>query len=215
MGKLRWIANSHKGLYQMVEKLRIRLSRIFAGLLVVLICVSGSVWEDKAPFLTMVLFLFGAILVGIASLGRVWCSAYIAGYKTDHLITQGPYSMCRNPLYFFSLLGALGVGFASETLLIPLLILVGFVGYYPLVINSEEAELMRLHKSEFKIYQKEVPRFFPKPSLLKEPEEYILKPMVFKRHIFSALWFVWLMGILEFIEGLHELRAFPTIFKIY
>jgi len=199
----------------MTEKLRIRISQIFAGLLVVLICISSSLWEDKAPFVTTVLFLLGAVLVGIASLGRLWCSVYIAGYKTDHLVTQGPYSMCRNPLYFFSLLGALGVGLASETLLIPFVILIAFVGYYPLVIKSEEAELIRLHKSEFEIYLKEVPRFFPKISLLKEPEEYIVKPIVFKRHMFSAIWFIWFMGIIEIIEELHELKVLPTIFKIY
>ena len=199
----------------MTEKLRIRISQIFAGLLVVLICISNSLWEDKAPFVTTVLFLLGAVLVGIASLGRLWCSVYIAGYKTDHLVTQGPYSMCRNPLYFFSLLGALGVGLASETLLIPFVILIAFVGYYPLVIKSEEAELIRLHKSEFEIYLKEVPRFFPKISLLKEPEEYIVKPIVFKRHMFSAIWFIWFMGIIEIIEELHELKVLPTIFKIY
>lgn len=199
----------------MVEKLRIRISQIFAGLLVVLICVSSSLWEDGAPFVATVLFLLGAILVGIASLGRLWCSVYIAGYKTDHLVTQGPYSMCRNPLYFFSLLGALGVGLASETLLIPLVILISFVGYYPLVIKSEEAELIELHSSEFEIYLKEVPRFFPKISLLKEPEEYIVNPRVFKRHMFDALWFIWFIGILEVIEELHKLEVIPTIFKIY
>jgi len=159
----------------MVEKLRIHISQIFAVLLVVLICVSRSLWEDKAPLVTTVLFLLGAVLVGIASLGRLWCSVYIAGYKTDHLVTQGPYSMCRNPLYFFSLLGALGVGFASETFLIPVLILIGFVAYYPLVIKSEEAELARLHKDEFEMYFKKVPRFSPKISYLTEPEEYIVK----------------------------------------
>ncbi len=123
--------------------------------------------------------------------------------------------MCRNPLYFFSLLGALGVGLASETLLIPFVILIAFVGYYPLVIKSEEAELIRLHKSEFEIYLKEVPIFFPKISLLNEPGEYIVKPMVFKRHMFHALWFVWFLGIIESIEELHEFSVLPTIFKIY
>ena len=199
----------------MVEKLRIRISQIFAVLLVVLICVSSSLWEDKAPFITTVLFLLGAVLVGIASLGRLWCSVYIAGYKTEHLVTQGPYSMCRNPLYFFSLIGALGVGFASESFLIPLLILIGFVTYYPFVIKSEEAELAKLHKDEFEMYFKKVPRFFPKISYLTEPEEYIVKPVVFKRHIFSALWFIWFIGLLEIIEELHELKVLPTIFNIY
>jgi protein-S-isoprenylcysteine O-methyltransferase Ste14 len=199
----------------MVEKLRIRISQIFAGLLVVLICISSSLWEDKAPFATTVMFFFGAILAGLASMGRLWCSVYIAGYKKEHLVTQGPYSMCRNPLYFFSLLGALGVGLASETLLVPLVILVAFAGYYPIVIKAEEAELIRLHKSEFEIYMKEVPRFFPKISLLKESEKYIMNPIVFKRHMFSAFWFIWFVGILEIIEELHELKVLPTIFKIY
>src|SRR4030043_2332545 len=199
----------------MVEKLRIRISQIFAVVLVLLICVSGSSWEDKAPFVTSVLSLLGAVLVGIGSIGRLWCSVYIAGYKTDHLVTQGPYSMCRNPLYFFSLLGALGVGFASESFLIPVIILIGFAAYYPLVIKSEEAELEKLHKNEFEMYFKKVPRFFPKISYLTEPEEYIVNPVVFKRHMFSALWFIWLLGILEIIEELHELKVLPTIFNIY
>lgn len=199
----------------MFEKMRIHISQIFVVLLVVLICVSGNSWEVKAPILTFVLFLLGSVLVGIASLGRLWCSVYIAGYKTDQLITNGPYSMCRNPLYFFSLLGALGVGFVSETLLIPATILVCFAVYYPLVIKSEEAELARLHKNEFEMYFKRVPRFFPRLTNLTEPEEYIVKPMIFRRHIFSALWFVWLLGILETIEGLHQLNILPTIFNIY
>ncbi|MBN2567969.1 MAG: isoprenylcysteine carboxylmethyltransferase family protein [Deltaproteobacteria bacterium] len=199
----------------MIEKLRIRISQIFAGLLVVLICISTSRWEIQAPFVTMLLFFLGAVLVGIASLGRLWCSVYIAGYKTARLVTLGPYSMCRNPLYFFSLLGALGVGFASETLLIPFLILIAFWGYYPSVIKSEEAELRKLHKNEFEVYLKEVPIFFPNITLLNEPEEYTVKPIVFKRHMFHALWFVWFLGIIEIIEGLHELNILHAVFNIY
>jgi len=199
----------------MIEKLRIYISQIFVVSLIILICVSRSSWEDDFHTISAALFFLGAILVGIASIGRLWCSVYIAGYKTDHLVTQGPYSMCRNPLYFFSLLGGVGVGLCSETLLIPLVILIAFAGYYPFVIKSEEAELIRLHKSQFEIYMKEVPRFFPKISLLKEPEEYIVKPIVLKRHMFDALWFIWLTGILEVIEELHELKVLSSIFTIY
>ena len=199
----------------MIEKLRIHISQIFSVLLVVIICLSENSWEYKAPFVTTVLFFLGAVLVGIASIGRLWCSIYIAGYKTKNLITEGPYSMCRNPLYFFSFLGAIGVGFASETFLLPLVILFAFACYYPFVIKSEEAKLKKKHKNEFKIYFDNVPRFFPKISLLKEPEEYIIKPITYKRHMFNALWFVWLIGILEIIEELHELKVLPKIFTIY
>ncbi len=127
----------------MVEKLRIRLSQILALFVIAILIISSSAWEDQFPVLSSVFFMVGILLVGIASLGRLWCSLYIAGYKTKKLITQGPYSISRNPLYFFSLLGAIGVGFASETLLIPFIIMIAFVLYYPSVIRCEEAKLKK------------------------------------------------------------------------
>lgn len=198
-----------------MEKLRLHVSQIFAVILAFILFLSESAWEVKIPFVTTILFTLGIFLVGIASLGRLWCSLYIAGYKKASLITEGPYSMCRNPLYFFSLLGALGVGFASETLLVPAIILVAFTVYYPFVIKSEEVELRKLHGEEFAAYFENVPRFFPNISMLKEPEKYIVNPVTFKRHMFDALWFIWLVGILEMIEELHELNIMPVIFKIY
>lgn len=199
----------------MIEKLRIHVTQIFTVLLFLILLFTSSAWETKAPLVTILLFFLGAVLVGIASMGRLWCSLYIAGYKTDKLITEGPYSMCRNPLYFFSFIGSLGLGMATETLLIPSLIVIAFAIYYPRVIKSEEAELARLHGTEFESYLNRVPSFFPKISILKEPGDYIAKPIVFRKHIFSALWFIWLMGILEFIEGFHELNILPTVFNIY
>ncbi|MDD5723008.1 MAG: isoprenylcysteine carboxylmethyltransferase family protein [Syntrophales bacterium] len=199
----------------MIEKLRIHVSRIFVITLIVLLAVSGSAWEVRVPVLSTALFLIAIFLVGIASLGRLWCSLYIAGYKTDCLVTEGPYSMCRNPLYFFSFLGAMGVGFASETLTVPVILLCAFALYYPFVIKSEEAGLQELHGDTFNTYFENVRRFFPSLSKLKEPAEYIVKPVIFKRHLFDALWFIWLIGILETIEDLHKLNVLPTLFKVY
>ncbi|MGA1791453.1 MAG: methyltransferase family protein [bacterium] len=199
----------------MIENSRIRITQFFAILLLAILLVSSSAWEVKAPFLSSLFFLMGAILVGIASLGRLWCSLYIAGYKTETLIIEGPYSISRNPLYFFSFLGAIGVGFASETILIPIIILVAFVIYYPHVIKSEESKLKEIHRKRFEIYRDKVPCFFPKLSCLNEPQEYSVKPIIFKKHIFSALWFIWFIGILELIEELHELKVIPILFRIY
>ncbi|MEN6373685.1 MAG: isoprenylcysteine carboxylmethyltransferase family protein [Smithella sp.] len=199
----------------MIEKFRIEISRIFVAAIIIVIALSDSMWETRAPFVCAILFMIGCILVGIASLGRLWCSLYIAGYKTDSLVTEGPYSLCRNPLYFFSLIGAVGVGFASETLTLPVVLFLIFTIYYPFVIKSEEAELSNLHDAKFKTYFQNVPRFFPKLSNFKEPEEYIVKPAVFRKHIFDALWFIWLIGIMEILESLHELHVLPTIFKFY
>jgi len=199
----------------MIEKLRIHITQIFTALLFLIILFTNNAWEANAPLVTQILFLFGAILVGIATMGRLWCSVYIAGYKTEKLITEGPYSVTRNPLYFFSFIGSLGLGLATETMLIPLLIVISFAIYYPKVIKSEEAEMAQLHGQDFARYISNVPAFFPKISILKEPDVYSTKPIVFRKHIFSALWFVWLMGILELIEGLHEINILPMFFSIY
>jgi hypothetical protein len=123
--------------------------------------------------------------------------------------------MCRNPLYFFSLLGAVGVGFASETLTLPAALLLVFTIYYPFVIRSEEAELLKLHGDRYKTYFETVPRFIPKLSKLQEPKEYVVKPVIYRKHMFDALWFVLLLGIMEMIESLHELNIIPIVFNFY
>jgi protein-S-isoprenylcysteine O-methyltransferase Ste14 len=199
----------------MLEKSRIRVSQIFVALVMFVLMISTTAWDVKYPLWSALFFTIGVVLVGIASLGRLWCSLYIAGYKTGTLVTVGPYSMCRNPLYFFSLLGMIGVGLATETLLIPFVILIAFAIYYPGVIKDEEATLKKIHSEEFEAYCLKVPRFFPKISALTEPQEYVVKPIIFKRHMFSALWFIWLIGVTELIEDLHEMEILPNLFRIF
>lgn len=66
------------------------ISWIFALALIIIILFSESHWE-KVFIFSDIFFLTGAILVGFATIGRLWCSLYISGYKTDTLITIGPF----------------------------------------------------------------------------------------------------------------------------
>ncbi|MDX9714987.1 MAG: isoprenylcysteine carboxylmethyltransferase family protein [Dissulfurispiraceae bacterium] len=197
------------------EKYRKPLSWLYAFFVGLLILFSGSKWEDSYLIYATIIFAVGCILIGVASMGRLWCTLYISGYKNTVLIKVGPYSLCRNPLYFFSLLGATGVGFATETLTIGAIIATGIVLYYPFVIKNEESRLLSLHGEEFERYKKTTPAFFPKFSNLQEPEEYVVKPRLFKKMMFNVLWFVWLAGILEIIEALHETNILPILIKLY
>jgi len=174
-----------------------------------------SVWETRNEKVTFFLFLAGMILVGIASLGRMWCSLYIAGYKDDTLVTDGPYSLCRNPLYLFSMIGVLGIGCATETLTFPILFILLFALYYPFVIKSEERRLGQLFGAAFDRYTKKIPAFFPRFSTFSEPKNYLVKPAVYRNHMFSALWFVWIVGILEVIEGLREIGLMSALWSLY
>jgi len=199
----------------MTQRIRLYSTRIFIAALLILLFIGGSEWEEKCPIVSSVLFLAGCTLAGVASLGRLWCSLYIAGYKTKQLIVAGPYSICRNPLYFFSMLGGVGVGLASETLTIPVIILVAFAFYYPFIIRYEEQNLRNQFGQLYDDYVRRTPRFWPKWSLLTEPKECVVSPKIFRKHIFSALWFIWMIGILELIEELHNLHLIPEYFSFY
>ena len=193
---------------------RIAISRIFAGGLIALLIISSSYWEE-AFVVKGFLFLLGSLLVGTATVGRLWCSLYISGYKINSLVTEGPYSMCRNPLYFFSFLGAVGVGLATKTFVIPTIIILGFAFYYPIVIKEEEKELREIHKEKFLTYCKNTPSFFPKLLNFYEPENYLVKPKIFKNCLFETIWFVWFLGILELADALGKAGIIPKLLRLY
>ncbi len=196
------------------RKLRTTLTRFYVIFLLILVIISQSKWKSD-EITGSVFFLFGAILVGIATIGRIWCSMYISGYKSKNLVTIGPYSLCRNPLYFFSMLGGIGVGLATETLIIPLLVFVVFALYYPNVIQREQVRLSELHNSKYEEYCKKTPCFLPSFSLFNEPDEYVVNPRTFRRNIFDNLGFFWLVGFAQLIEGLHQANVLPSFFSLY
>jgi len=197
-----------------LAKNRVKLGQLFMAALGIAILFTESRWEEKGVT-GGILFLFGAVLAGIATVGRMWCSVYISGYKKEVLVTTGPYSMCRNPLYFFSLLGAVGVGLATKTFSVPFVVFVLFMFYYPFVIRREEERLTRIHGRHFEEYRRRVPRFLPSFSLYKEPEEYTIKPGFLRGRFLDSLWFVWLIGMLGLIETLHRHNIIPVYFRLY
>ena len=197
------------------ERLRIPVSRLASAAAVFFLVFSTSRWEARSLLVTTALFSLGMFLIAIGSLGRMWCSVYIAGYKDRTLIMQGPYSICRNPLYFFSAFGALGVGFCTETFTFPLALLLVMLLYYPLVVRKEERRLREYFGSDFDGYAKRVPAVFPKFSQFAEPATYTVNPIVYRRHMFSALWFVWIAGLIELAEGLKEIGWIPSLWFLY
>lgn len=198
-----------------IEKVRITLARIFVLLLIVLIMITGSAWEGGLALAGSVLFCLGLSLATLAAAGRLWCSLYIGGRKTRVLVTQGPYSICRNPLYLFNLLGAMGVALTTKTLLFPAVVFVGFAGYFPWVIAHEEKKLTDRHGAAFAAYAALTPRFWPNLTKLSEPESYQVKPIIFRNHLFSAGGFILLVGVFEFIRGLQGLHLLPILAKSF
>ena len=202
-------------MHSTTERLRIILSRLAAVIVAFFLFTSQSHWQTHDDWIAILLFCTGIVLATIAALGRMWCSLFIAGYKDDQLVTDGPYSLCRNPLYFFSMIGVLGIGCATRTLTFPVLFIILFALYYPFVIRGEESRLRQLFGSAFDAYASRVPAFFPRLATFSEPEDYPVKPRVFREHILSAVWFVWFIAILELIAGVRAMGWFKPLWTLY
>lgn len=188
----------------LASRLRIPLSRAFVAALAFVLLFNGSWWARAGLMLGDLLTSLGLVLIGVATVGRLWCNLYIVGYKNRSLLTTGPYSICRNPLYFFSSIGAVGIGCMSESLVVTATIALLFAATYHGVILAEEARLAGLHGERWTRYAAEVPRFWPKLRLLSEPEQYTIHPRLFRRHLGDALWFAWAAALLLLVETLHE-----------
>ncbi len=146
--------------------------------------------------------ILGFLLVGLATIGRVWCGLYVFGRKSKELCQDGPYSICRNPLYLFTFMGAMGVALGSERILVVIVFGLIYCSYYWLVVRLEERRLGKLFGKEFEQYCAKVRRFVPGFRSYQSRERIEINPhLVFKR-IAKGIWFLWLFTALELIKAL-------------
>ncbi len=131
----------------------------------------------------------GLLAVIVAMLGRVWCAVYIAGRKNAELCQDGPYSLVRNPLYFFSLIGSLGVALATLRWPVVPAVAALFLAYYHAVIRSEEARLVALFPRDYPVYRRSVPRLMPRASGYRTRSLLTLNPSDVARALLEVVWF--------------------------
>jgi protein-S-isoprenylcysteine O-methyltransferase Ste14 len=196
-----------------VANSRVVVSRIF-GLIIVLLLVFTTHSFSRESFADIFSEMSGLFLLSICSLGRLWALMYISGNKKLELVTEGPYSMVRHPLYFFSFIGAVGIGLASENLLVLAMIIIFYLFYYPFTILAEERKLTVKFGESYVEYMKQTPRFLPRLSLYKEPLVYQVKAKSFVKNFANGMWFVWIFMLMHLIEMLHESGYLPVLFKV-
>lgn len=188
---------------------RILVSRFFAVGVAAALILGRSRWDEPGAMTPEVMMLIGLTLATLAMAGRMWCSLFIAGRKNAELVTQGPYALSRNPLYFFSLIGSIGVGLASGMFTVALALGLAFALYYPAVIRREEAYLHLQHGDQFTFYLRTVPCFWPRwrdgPDAF--PESVACHGRIFVRHLASAIWFPIVCGGVHFVGRLHSHRT--------
>jgi protein-S-isoprenylcysteine O-methyltransferase Ste14 len=188
------------------------ISRLMSVALIGIILFTRTTIENE--LMKIVLDKAGLLLITLGALGRIWAYMYIAGYKITTLVQEGPYSTVRNPLFFFSFLGTVGIALATENIIFMVLIIMLFLIYYPFVILHEEEELKNIHKENFFKYAQNTPRFLPRFSKLTQPIKYEVNAKVFNRIFVSVIWFFIAYIFIFFIKFMHSKGLIPLLLDI-
>lgn len=156
--------------------------------------------------------LAGFVLLSVAAFGRLWCLLFIAGVKNEVLVTDGPFSVVRNPLYVFNFIGAVGLGLAVENPPLALLIGLVFAVFYPAVVRQEERHLAELHGQDFAAYLGRTPRWIPNLRLYREPAFILVSASKFRKGILDSAWFLWAFFFWEATEEFRQAGYLSTLF---
>ena len=183
------------------------LAFIVAGIAFVL--VGDSRWPSGS-FLHETIEFFGLGLIVLCICGRMLCTLYIGGKKIQSLVTAGPYSVVRNPLYTLSVIGAVGVG--AQLGSFTLAIVTGAVAYFVflLVILKEEQVLAERFGVTYAEYKAQVPRLFPKFSLWRDAEKVEVDPRLVRVTALDASIFLLSIPLAEVFEYFHDIGWLPT-----
>lgn len=152
----------------------------------------------------------GMLLVIGGVLGRFWSILYIGSRKNALVMRDGPYSMCRHPLYLFSTLSVFGFGLMLGSLILTM-VMTMLVFYVLNDIASKEEQFLR---SEFgpayDEYAACTPRIIPRVSLFSSPDTVTFETGTLRRNFFDALVFLSLIPIGELTEHFKDIDVLPT-----
>ncbi len=156
----------------------------------------------------------GIVLIVVCILGRTWASLYIGGRKIEEFVQTGPYSVMRNPLYFFSFLGAAGVGAQIGSVVMALACAALAYVVFSIVVRQEERVLGARYGEAYQAYLARVPRFIPNPSLWKDEPTLTIRPPRVLMTFADALLFLLAVPIAEIFENLQETGVIPILFHL-
>lgn len=158
--------------------------------------------------------MFGVLLIFLGVVGRLWSTLYIGGRKSSEVVTGGPYSITRNPLYLFSTVAAAGVGAQIGSFSGIILFALLCAGAFHIVILREERYLKEVLGAPYKAYLAKVPRFFPNLSLYQEGDTGSFKPRLLLNTLLDGLVFLVALPAFELIDGAQQSGVLPVWFTL-
>jgi protein-S-isoprenylcysteine O-methyltransferase Ste14 len=193
---------------------RIHALKAVALGIVALILVSHSP-SDAHSLARSAIAATGQCLIITAVIGRLWSTLYIGGRKNTCLVTTGPYSVSRNPLYGFSILGAAGIGLVFGSLVIAA-ILGGLIAVLLTVTARAEATVLgRLFGASYAAYAKRVPLLWPRLSVYRDADLPDCQPQALRRALGDGLLFLLAVPAAELVNHAKRAGLLPQLIALF
>jgi len=109
----------------------------------------------------------GLMAIATGATMRLWATLFIGGRKNRYLVTEGPYAVCRHPLYFGSFLILVGLELIGQRVAL-LLVGVALCVLYRLAIPVEDRRLALQFGPTWEAWRRRVPAFLPAGHRLAE-----------------------------------------------
>lgn len=179
-------------------------------------CVLAAVSKTlaSAPWLHDGVETVGIAMIVICVVGRAWCSLYIGGRKKAEIVTGGPYSLCRNPLYLFSFIGAFGMGAQTGSIVIAVLFVVIAFAVFYVTVRQEEVWLTTTFGDEYRAYCARTPRFWPRFSKWRDTDTIEVLPVFFLTTLRDGLAFFLAIPIFEALEQAQAVGWVRVLFSM-
>ncbi|MGQ9649627.1 MAG: methyltransferase family protein [Phycisphaerae bacterium] len=194
-----------------MRKARILLLRLaLVPIILVAVFIPPS-WPEGSPVPT---FMEGAgYLLLLLGLGiRMWSILFIGGRKSRELVTEGPYSLCRHPLYVGTLLLSLGAALSFENLIMLVTGILFIVPIHAVIARLEEQRLAELFGDRYAEYARRVPRFLPRFSAYRSKPDVLVSVRAIRRAAMDAMAIMLIPLFEDLLETLRTQGLVPVLY---
>lgn len=192
------------------QRLRIAALRTVTALVVLpLVLLTRPLWDAGWPRdLTR---LLGTLLIVAAVLGRFWAILYIGARKNKEVMQDGPYSLCRHPLYLFSTLGVAGFGLLLGSWIMAGLVTLVIYAILSRTAAREERFLRAEFGAAYETYAREVPRILPRAAPIRTAPQILVSIAPLRMTYRDALVFLGFLPAAMLIDWTRAAGLWPML----
>jgi protein-S-isoprenylcysteine O-methyltransferase Ste14 len=193
-------------------------SRAWIALLIILPFAAAAAFSRplalEGSWLDFAFDVAGWVLFTVGAGIRWWATLHIGGRKLDVLVADGPYSICRNPLYVGTFLMGIGVAFFLQSLTFVAGFGLATIFYLSVTVPVEEARLFERFGEDFLSYCRRVPRYRPRFANFHSPEEINVSVRGLTAEAIRAARWIWLPAICEMVAQFRSEEWWPRLFHL-